>query len=128
MKKAIGYLVIAFIFISCSKEKHVSLVGSWRETATYAERTPGVYEWGAAARWPLLLTFKPGGEYSSFQEMSGSEGLYKYHPATKELIFISATSGNLHPNIVSFLDEDYMDMDYIYDGVLFVRLRFIRTQ
>lgn len=128
MKKIAGYLLIAVIFCSCSKEKEPSVVGLWIETANYRERTPGVYGWEDVRRWPLHLLMTAEGQYGQFNDVPAGNGLYKYNYSTRELIFESATTGFISRYTVSVLNENFMEIDLISNGVLLNKRRFMKRQ
>jgi hypothetical protein len=128
MNKAVFFFTILFFFVSCTREKQPGIVGSWTETATYRQSVPGQFNWEYGARWATCITFTSDGHYSAFNDVPAGHGSYQFNAATRELKINHANTGGISTCIVSRLDDEYMDIDYLNNGVLELRNRYKRNQ
>jgi hypothetical protein len=125
VKKLLSILFISILLFSCRKEKNITIVGSWRENAEYIKNSSGEFYWFSDLRFPLMLTLAGNGQYSAFDDMPAGYGNYQYNYSTHELKF-EDPAGNLNVHIVSYLDENYLIIDYIYNNELFRKRKFSR--
>jgi hypothetical protein len=127
MKTFFKIFIIAFIVVSCSKEKRHSIVGRWQLAAVYTQMSSGNFDWYESPR-SVLLNLTKEGDYSIFLDMPSGHGKYIFNYSTGYLTMISELGNVTGVDYVSELNENYLTIDRkINDSVTF-RERYRRAE
>ena len=126
MKKFFSFFFISIFFLSCQKQQQVSIVGTWREISMYSRDQSGQFYWSRPPSFPYFLTLTEDSKYYGFSCVPAGHGVYQYNYSTRQLRFENS-SGNMHIDTVSVLDDNYLIMDYTFNGITEYRQKFIRT-
>ena len=127
MKTFFKIFIIAFIVVSCSKERRHFIVGRWQLAAVYTQMSSGNFDWYESPR-SVLLNLTKEGDYSIFLDMPSGHGKYIFNYSTGYLTMISALGNVTGVDYVSELNENYLTIDRkINDSVTF-RERYRRTE
>ena len=127
MKKIVPILFILF-FVSCKKDKQVSIVGTWKEISVYSSDNSGSFYWSGPPGFPYILTLNDEGKYFGWNCVPAGKGLYQYDHASKRLRFESIPSGNVDTMAVSFLNDEYLIFDYSVNSIVVYRQKFMRVE
>jgi hypothetical protein len=127
MKKIVPILLILFL-VSCQKDKQVSIVGSWKETAVYIQDNSGNYKWSDIVYgFPYVMYLNGDGTYSGFQCTPIPGGVYHYNHANKQIRFEAMTSGSISVVSVALLDDDNLILDYGMTSLGEYKVKFSRN-
>jgi hypothetical protein len=127
MKTFFKIFIIAFIVVSCSKEKRPSIVGRWQLAAVYTQMSSGNFDWYESPR-SVLFNLTKEGDYSIFLDMPSGHGKYIFNYSTGYLTMISELGNVTGVDYVSELNENYLTIDRkINDSVTF-RERYRRAE
>jgi hypothetical protein len=126
-----NFLLIFSLFLflnSCSKEKEISIAGSWQLEAIYRESEPGVFYWEQTpARFYYVITFSKNGTFSSFSDVPEGHGSYEYNSSTRKLTFWDSNSIAANITEVSLLNQKKMIIDSYYNGVVSMKSKYYKV-
>jgi len=132
MKSLLKVLFLSVFFIlSCNKEKRYSIVGNWETAAVYRIDETGNFRWyeiPSYSRAKRLFNLSEAGSYYFFSDIPEGHGIYNYDYATKKLTLASSSNGSVQLVDVSYLDENFLTVDYYYNAVLLAREKFRRIK
>lgn len=115
-----------FLF-SCSKKKDASLIGSWEQIALYSPDSSGQFSWSFIVDvYPPRLLFTADGYYSFAHREPLGGGIYIYNNLTHQLTFEQRPSGSISISNVSSLDEEYLIIDHVSNGMLLAKSKYLR--
>ncbi|HEX7905508.1 MAG TPA: hypothetical protein VF487_16660 [Chitinophagaceae bacterium] len=129
MKKFKSILLVSLFIFSCQKEKDASIVGYWEQISLYRPDSSGQFSWSLIIdMYPPALSFTPDGYYAvAYREPLGG-GVYSYNNLTHQLTFKQLPSGNISVSNVSSLDDEYLVIDHISNGILQSKSKYHRKQ
>jgi hypothetical protein len=133
MKRLSILLLIPVFIFSCTKDKDTidksaTIVGDWEQVARYSKDAAGQYSWTyiSEPNYPPRIIFTTDGKYSmSFRDPIGA-GNYQYDYAARQLQFQDPLSGTTSTSPVSYLDQEYLVIDMMLDGVLYAKNKYKR--
>jgi len=126
MKGLFSFFFISLLFLSCKKDNPAAITGSWKEVSVYTRDNAGEFHWTDPARFPTHLTLTGDGKYVAFNDVPAGHGSYQYDHSTRLLSFVNA-NGNITNVTVSVLDDSYLITDYLLNGIVEYRQKFIRN-
>lgn len=126
MKRLFSFFFIPILLLSCKKDNQVAITGFWKEVSVYTRDNAGVFQWSGPSRFPTHLTLTEDGKYAAFNDVPAGHGSYQYNHATRQLSFVN-TNGRITNLTVSVLDDSYLITDYLVNGIVEYRQKFIRN-
>ena len=127
MKKLFCLFFISIFCLSCQKDTPVTITGFWKQISVYSRLNSGSFYWSdVSSAFPLTLELTEDGKYFFQYDVPAGHGLYQYNYSTKELHF-EDSNGNVDIDTVSFLDGNYLVVDYSFNGVVEYRHKFMRN-
>lgn len=126
MKRLFSFFFIPILLLSCKKDNQVAITGFWKEVSVYTRDNAGVFQWSGPSRFPTHLTLTEDGKYAAFNDVPAGHGSYQYNHATRQLSFVN-TNGSITNLTVSVLDDSYLITDYLVNGIVEYRQKFIRN-
>jgi hypothetical protein len=132
MKNLFAALLLSILFISCTKERQTTIIGTWKPVARFGETQfgSGTFIWVdlSRSRFFSIMTLTQEGRYSFFSDVSEGYGNFEYNVSRRQLIFSDAVRGSRQVTEVSHLDAQYLVVDYYYNGGLIAKLKYTRIK
>jgi VCBS repeat-containing protein len=129
MRKLIFILILSLSILSCSKEKDASIVGNWTQIARYSQDASGQFTWTYMQDMDAAFraNFTSEGTFVMLQRDPYAKGVYQYNYATKQLKLDDLnTNTNTANTMVSYLDEEYLVIDWFQNGNLYKKDKYLR--
>ena len=127
VKKFKSILLISLFVFSCEKEKDASIVGSWEQISLYSPDSSGQFSWSSIIDvYPPRLLLTADGYYNFVYRDPLGGGIYSYNNLTRQLTFEQLPSGNISVANVSFLDNEYLVIDHVSNGILHAKSKYQR--
>ena len=126
MRKLLTLIIFPFILLSCQKSKDATIVGDWMQIERYSKDENGQFSWHNMSDGYANLSFSQAGTYRIVLRDPVASGNYQYNYATRQLKLVNPLSGNANVVPVSYLDDDYLVIDWMYNGELINKDKYQR--